>query len=33
LARAGDAPSFSALESRLRTTLAEVAVLFSRLVT
>ena len=32
LARAGDAPSFSALEVRLRTTLAEVAVLFSRLV-
>jgi glutamate-ammonia-ligase adenylyltransferase len=32
LARAGDAPSFSALESRLRTTLAEVAVLFWRLV-
>jgi glutamate-ammonia-ligase adenylyltransferase len=32
LARAGDAPSFAALESRLKGTLAEVSVLFSRLI-
>ncbi len=32
LARAGDAPSFAALEARLKETLAEVAILFSRLV-
>jgi [glutamine synthetase] adenylyltransferase / [glutamine synthetase]-adenylyl-L-tyrosine phosphorylase len=32
LARAGDAPSFAALESCLKETLAEVAVLFSRLI-